>query len=110
MVVIAGRERLVLRPVRSKRSPADLRQRRRATQRRRRTVAERKRARLVSSARTAADRRLRNLFPELFEVILADERSKAGLDDFTLDRCLHGNPLSSSLDELANYSHLEVPG
>lgn len=109
MVVIAGREKLVLRPLATKRTPAELRQRKRAKKRNGKTAGEKRHQTKVNQAKAAATRRLRNLFPEMWEILLADERSKAGLDAFTIDRCLHGEPLSSSFKALGNYSHTEVP-
>lgn len=89
LVVVSGRERITLRTVGGKtRSPGERAQRRRGKRRAAKTPRGMERARLYQMARARADARLRALFPELWEVIIADERAKLGLDAWTLDRAL----------------------
>lgn len=103
MVVVAGRERIVLR---SKRKPAELAQRARARKRnRQRPEVKEQHVKGVHCAERAR-RRLAKLLPELFEILLADERAAAGLNAFTIDRCLRPGTLDTGLDFLMDYRHL----
>jgi hypothetical protein len=45
--------------------------------------------RLTQMAERRALKRLRRLFPELYDVIYADERASVGLEPWPLDRALH---------------------
>lgn len=107
MVVVAGKERLVLRTDVSKRSPAERAQRARARQRRRQDPDEKVHRREVAACADRARRRLQRLFPELWEVLLADERAKVGLNAWTIDRALTPGEASSSLEMLAEYHRIE---
>lgn len=49
-------------------------------------------------------RRLRDLFPELYDCFVAQERARLGLDAWTLDRLLAGGSVRSSLDFAATYA------
>ena len=100
MVVASGRERVVLRP---KRSPAELAERKRAKQR----PEAKARAKLVEKCNQKAMLRLRHLYPELFEVLVADERAKVGLEAWTLDRALTPGDAESSLEALSAYYHVD---
>jgi hypothetical protein len=101
VVVVAGRERLVLRTAPRVRSPGEAAQRKRS---KRASVTQRKRQREVTAARARADRRLRNIFVELWETILADERARAGLDPpWTIERALTPGDAEKSLDFLKRY-------
>lgn len=110
MVIVDGRERLVLRTDVSRRKPGARAQRARARRRKRQEPDEKARRKEVAACADRARRRLQRLFPEMWEILLADERAKAGLNAFTIDRCLRGEPLdgpSSSLELLAIYHHIE---
>jgi hypothetical protein len=108
MVVVDGREKIVLRNV-SHRTPAERSQRARARKRKRQQPDEKQRRKDVAACAERARRRLQRLFPELWEVLLADERAKAGLAAWTIDRALTPGEASSSLEMLAQYHHVEVP-
>jgi hypothetical protein len=101
MVVVSGREKIVLR---SKRSPAELEQRARA-RRRKRAQGDATATGIQCTER--ARRRLAKLFPELLEVLIADERAKAGLNAWTIDRTLTPGEASKSLEFLKTYHALE---
>lgn len=102
MVVVDGRERIVLR---SKRSPAELARRARA---RKRAKAKPDPDRSTGAhCSDRARRRLARIFPELFEVLLADERAKAGLSAWTIDRALTPGEASSTMDFVKTYHALE---
>jgi len=100
MVVASGRERVVLRP---KRSPTELAARKRAKQK----PEVKARAKLVEKCNQKATQRLRHLYPEIWEVLVADERAKAGLEAWTLDRVLTPGDAESSLEALSAYYHVD---
>lgn len=106
ITVVAGCEKLVLRTNSSNRSPGDRAQRRRAKKRAKTTAKAKQQHKKVAVARLAADRRLRALFPELWEVLLADERAKVGLNDWTIDRALTPGTAERSLDFVKAYHHV----
>lgn len=54
-----------------------------------------------------AHRRLRDLFPELYDCFVAQERARLGLEPWTMDRLLAGGSVRSSLDFAATYA--DVP-
>jgi hypothetical protein len=107
MTVVAGRERLVLRTNRSKRSPGDRAQRARARARRRQDPDVKAHTKLVTQCADRARRRLATILPELYEILLADERANAGLNAWTIERALTPGECSSSLPFLENYHHIE---
>ena len=104
IVVVSGRERVVLR---SRRSPAELAGRKRTKQRARAKPENRAKINASAKAHATATSRLRRLFPELFEVLLADERAKAGLNAWTIDRAITPGTASKTLEFLASYYRLE---
>ena len=106
VVVTDGRERVVLRTVSHKHSPGDRAQRKRAKKRARATAKEQEHRRLVHAAHHAADRRLRALFAELWEVLLADERAARGLNAWTIERALTPGEASADLAFLAQLRRL----
>ena len=103
LTVVAGREKLVLRTRNSMRSEGERAQRKRAKKRARNTEAERTKRKKIALARVAADRRLRALFPELWEILLADERAKTGLEAWTIDRTLTPGTAEKSLEFVKHY-------
>jgi len=105
MVVVAGREKIVLRS--HKHSTADREQRRRAKKEAKQRPDVKERMRIVSQCNQRATAKLRRIFPELFEVLLADERAKVGLDAWTIDRTLTPGEASSSLEMLKSYYHVD---
>lgn len=106
MVVMDGREKIVLKS-RSKRSPAVRAQRARARQRQRQKPEEKDRRRVVAGCQDRATRRLRRLVPELYEVLLADERARAGLAAYTIDMALTPGDGMSALSWVEKYCALE---
>lgn len=106
ITVVAGREKLTLTTRQGTKSPGDRAQRKRAKKRARATAKERDKRKKVALARVAADRRLRRIFPELFEILLADERAKLGLNAWTIDRTLTPGTAEQSLEWLAKYRRL----
>jgi hypothetical protein len=107
MVIVDGRERIVLRSDRSRRKPGVAAQRARARRRKRQDPDDKAHRQLVAACAERARRRLQRLFPELWEVLLADERAKAGLNAWTIDRALTPGEASSSLAWLAEYRRIE---
>ncbi len=108
LVVVAGRERIVIRTDASRRKPGVRAQRARARKRKRDNPDIKDHRREVAACAERARRRLQRLFPEIWEILLADERAKANLNAFTIDRCLTPGQLQSSLDSLADYRRLEA--
>lgn len=106
MVVIAGRQRIVLRTNVSRRTPAVRAARARARKRKRQEPDERRHRQELAACAERARRRLQRLFPELWEVLLADERARAGLNAWTIDRALTPGEASSSLQMLSEYRRL----
>lgn len=106
ITVVAGREKLVLKTRQGNKTDGERAQRKRAKKRAKATAAERAKRKKVAMARIAADRRLRRLFPELWEILLADERAKLGLNAWTIDRTLTPGEATSSLEFLAKYRRL----
>ena len=92
----ASGERVRLSLVSEKRSPGE-RRRRRFKSKRERTDHERK----VRRAEAAALRRLKHLYPDVYEVLVADERAERGLDAWTVDRAVTPHHAGSRLQELA---------
>ncbi len=107
MVIVDGRERIVLRTDQSKRDPAERARRAKARREKRQDPDEKEHRKQVAACSNRARRRLQRLFPELWEVLLADERAKAGLNAWTIDRALTPGEASSSLQMLAEYHRLE---
>lgn len=107
MVIVDGRERIVLRTDASRRKPGIREQRARARRRNRQRPDDKAHRHTVIACAERARRRLQRLFPELWEILLADERAKAGLNAFTIDRCLQGAPLDPDLELLAEYHRIE---
>lgn len=48
--------------------------------------------RLGNRARARADKRLRQLFRDLYEVLLAEERARLGLEPFPYETVIHNDP------------------
>lgn len=65
-------------------------------------VAKRRAATKLAGDR--AMRRLRKLMPGLYEALLAEERSKLGLEAWSMDRLLSAGDVRSSLDTLKSYA------
>lgn len=66
-----------------------------------------------TKARSRADRRLRNLFPELYEVLLGEERARLGLEPFPIQTAIHQaseTELSQTLDFARVYDALDEHG
>lgn len=72
--------------------------------RRKPEVAEQRAKRKLACERAA--RRLRDLFPELYDCFVAQERDRLGLEAWTLDRALSGGTPCSSLTFAATYADL----
>jgi hypothetical protein len=67
----------------------------------------------ATKARSRADKRLRNLFRDLYDVILAEERARLGLDAFPLETVIHepaGGDPSESIAFAAVYAALDQHG
>lgn len=96
------REPLRLKIHASRKSPAE--QRRRA--KRPKSARDRAQGKKAERAALKAMRRLRDIFPEIYEVLLADERAKAGLNAWTIDRCLTPHDTASSLEFVQTYHRL----
>lgn len=64
-------------------------------------VAERRR--LVKLADARAKARMARVFPELFDLLLADERAKLGLNAWSIDRLVTPGDWESSLAPLKTY-------
>jgi hypothetical protein len=58
------------------------------------TDARRRSKRAAERARERARKRLAHMFPDLYDIVLADERARAGLNPWTIDRVVtdHGDP------------------
>ena len=67
------------------------------------------RAKVVRQAQARATRRLRELYPDVYEVLLADERAEAGLEPWTIERALTPHRPFSHFDELAKYAGVDNP-
>ena len=106
VAVGSGGERFRLRVYSSSRPPGERRRRVDARSRARKRSSNRERARLVATAERRAKQRLRNIFPALYEVILADERASLGLDDFTIDKAVAMEDPARSIDFVATYARL----
>lgn len=89
-------ERLRLQVHRSRRTKTERAQRRRWKQRARTRPEVRDRARLNALAQSRARARLTRLMPEVYEVMLADERVKLGLNGWSLERALTPHRLDES--------------
>lgn len=100
----ASGERVRLSLVSEKRSPGE-RRRRRFRSKRERTDHERK----VRRAEAAALRRLKHLYPDVYEVLVADERSERGLEPWTVERAVTAHHAGSHFDELAAYAGTTSP-
>jgi hypothetical protein len=96
-------ERVRLRLVRKRRSPAYKAGKKRAKGR------NREHAKIVRQAQARAARRLRELYPDVYEVLLADERAGAGLQPWTIERALTCHRPYSHFDELAKYAGINNP-
>lgn len=80
-------------------------QRRAAAKRKaRKTPESRANEKLREAAKQAAFKRMRDLFPELFEVLVADERAKRGLKAWTLNAALTPGTVERTLRLLDEYS------
>jgi len=106
MTVVAGREKIVLRTNISKRRPGVRAQRARARARDRKKPEVREHRRVVAGCADRASRKLRRLFPEIYELLLADERQRAGLNAYTIDMALTPGDASSSLEFARDYHAL----
>jgi hypothetical protein len=97
--------RVKLRLVGRKRSPGH-----KAAKKRAKTGAAAKvRERQLRRVHARALRRLRDLYPDVFEVLLADERAKEGLEPWTIERALTPHAPFSHFDELAKYAGIDNP-
>jgi hypothetical protein len=55
----------------------------------------------ATKARARADNRLRQLFRDLYDVLLAEERARVGLDPFPLDTVVHEPPEADASETIA---------
>jgi hypothetical protein len=101
----ANGERTKLSLVSARKSPGE-RRRRRFKSKRERTDHERK----VRRAEAAALRRLKNLYPDVYEVLVADERAERGIEPaWTVDRAVTPHHAGSQFEELATYAGATNP-
>lgn len=96
-------ERVKLRLVTRRRPPSHKAGKKRAKGR------NKDRDRTVRQAQARAMRRLRELYPDVYEVLLADERAEAGLEPWTIERALTAHRPYSHFDELAKYAGIDNP-
>lgn len=106
LVMTSDRQELRVRVRRTKRHPSELAGRRRAKKTAKKRPDVRARARLSVNAQQRAKARLARLFPEIYEVMLADERSKLGLDAWTIERALTPHRVDESTYALLRTYHL----
>jgi len=104
VAVTKNRERIRL--TLSKRTPADRAGRRR--NKARRGFEAKEKARLTMLARTRAYSRLTRIFPEIWEVLYADERAKLGLTAWTIDKAVSPHRVDhKTMNLLQTYHRLE---
>lgn len=87
-IIAVTKNREKVRLTLSKRTPGDRAQRARAKKRARSRDEQREKARVSMLASTRAKAALTRAYPEVYEVLLAEERAKLGLEPWTLDRAL----------------------
>ncbi len=100
---IVGRNLRVTVPAQLPTSEAELRKRA-AKRKARKTPETRHNEKLREAAKQAAFKRLRDLFPELFEVLVADERAKRGLKPWTITAALTPGTAETTLTFLEDYA------
>ncbi len=100
---IVGRNLRVTVPAQLPTSEAELRKRA-AKRKARKTPESRHNEKLREAAKQAAFKRLRDLFPELFEVLVADERAKRGLKPWTITAALTPGTAETTLTFLEDYA------
>lgn len=96
-------ERIPVRLHRSKRTRGERLRRKKA---RTRSPSTKDRARLTMLAQTRAKSRLARLMPEIYEIMLADERAKLDLNAWTIERALTAHRLDESTYRLLDAYHL----
>ncbi len=100
---IVGRNMRISVPVDRPRTDAG--QTRMAAKRKaRKTPESRHNEKQREAAKQAAFKRLRDLFPELFEVLVADERAKRGLKPWTITAALTPGTAETTLTFLEDYA------
>jgi hypothetical protein len=87
-IIAVTKDREKIRLTLSKRTPGERAQRTRAKKRARSRDEQREKARASALASTRAKAALTRAYPEVYEVLLAEERAKVGLEPWTLDRAL----------------------
>lgn len=100
-IAVEGR---LIRAKRLSRSPAE-RERRRIERKRYKSKPEVKdRASTLKNAERRAKSRLARIYPELYELLLADERGRAGLEPWSPDRLMSGLEARLTLGVLMTYA------
>lgn len=106
VVITPDRQELRVKVRPSKRHPSELAGRRRAKKRAKKRPDVRDRARIAATAQARAKTRLARLFPEIYEVMLADERAKLGLEAWTIERAITPHKVDESTYALLRSYHL----
>lgn len=76
---------------------------RRKAEKRRHDPDRRQAERLREQSKQAAFKRMRDIFPALFEVLVAQERAERGLEPWTVTAALTPGTLEATLELLADY-------